>query len=132
MKAKIVVMLLAVGFLFACNKRVIRSIEDDMTDGLWRVSYFYENGFNKTIDYENYTFNFNDNGTVNAYFSDLLVTGTWNISSKNRHIKFYLSFPEPLDDLSDDWEVLSNSSGRIELKDVSGDGSVDYLIFTKL
>jgi hypothetical protein len=38
----------------------------------------------------------------------------------------------PYDELSDDWEVESYSDTKIELKDKSGDGSIDYLTIEKI
>jgi hypothetical protein len=40
--------------------------------------------------------------------------------------------PTPYDELSDDWEVESYSENKIELKDKSSDGSVDYLTIEKI
>lgn len=132
MKTKILIALLALGMLVACKKKTIRSIENDMSDGTWKISLFQEDGFNETSDYEIYTFNFENNGSVIASNNGFSVTGSWNVGKDDGHVEFNLTLPIPLDDLSDDWEVVSNSSTKLELKDVSGDGSVDYLTFIKL
>lgn len=132
MKAKILIALLALGMLVACKKKTIRTIDNDMSDGIWKISLFQEDGFNETSDYEIYTFNFEDNGSVIASNNGFSVTGSWSVGKDDGHVEFNLSMPIPLDDLSDDWEVISNSSTKLELKDVSGDGSVDYLTFIKL
>lgn len=132
MKAKIIIALLAFGMLVACKKKTIRTIDNDMSDGIWKISLFQEDGFNETSDYEIYTFNFEDNGSVIASNNGFSVTGSWSVGKDDGHVEFNLSMPIPLDDLSDDWEVISNSSTKLELKDVSGDGSVDYLTFIKL
>jgi hypothetical protein len=46
------------------------------------------------------------------------------------------SSPAPadfIDDLSDDWDILSYSATKIELIDVSGgNGGTDYLTFEKI
>jgi hypothetical protein len=39
----------------------------------------------------------------------------------------------PFESITDDWDVLSASSSKIELKHTSGgDGSIDYLTFEKI
>ena len=45
---------------------------------------------------------------------------------------FELIMDNILDELEDDWEVVEFTATQIRLKDVSGgDGSTDYLYFTK-
>jgi hypothetical protein len=36
-----------------------------------------------------------------------------------------------LADLSDDWKIVSIDADRLELKDISSDGSMDILVFEK-
>lgn len=132
MKSKILIALLALGMLVGCKKKTIRTIENDMSDGTWKISLFQENGYNHTSDYEIYTFNFDSNGSVQASNNGYKVNGSWDVGRDDGHIEFNLSMPSPLDELSEDWEVVSNSSSKLELKDINGGGSVDYLTFSKL
>lgn len=132
MKTKILIALLALGMLVGCKKKTIRTIENDMSDGTWKISLFQENGYNHTSDYEIYTFNFNSNESVQATNNGYKVNGSWVVGRKNGHIEFNLMMPSPLEDLSAGWEVVSNSTTKLELKDINGGGSVDYLTFTKL
>lgn len=103
-----------------------------MSDGTWKISLFQEDGFNHTSDYDIYTFNFDENGSVQASNNGYKVNGSWSVGKDDGHIEFNLTLSSPLEDLSDDWEVVSNSANKLELKDISGDGSVDYLTFFKL
>lgn len=132
MKTKILIALLALGMLVGCKKKTIRTIEDDMSEGTWKISVFQEDGFNRTSDYEIYTFNFDRNGSVQASNNGYKVNGSWNVGKDDGHIEFNLNMPSPLEDLTDDWEVVRNTSNKLELKDISGNGSVDYLTFIKL
>jgi hypothetical protein len=46
------------------------------------------------------------------------------------NITFNLS--TELDELSDDWDIITQSSTRIELEDSNDDATVDYLTFEKI
>lgn len=133
MKKVTVFALLGFGLLAGCaKKQTIKSVENDMIEGSWKVTLFEEDGVNETSDYSGYTFTFNDDGTVKAVGATT-VNGNWSNYKDDDHVDFDLVLPVPLDDLSDDWEITNNSSSILELKDVSGgDGSVDYLTFKKI
>lgn len=120
--------------LLSCGKKkIIKEIDEDIIDGTWRVSLFEEDGVNETSDYTGYVFTFKSDGTVKAASGAGVVNGVWSTNKDDGHVDFNLTLPAPLDDLSDDWEVVNNSSNTLELKDISGgDGSVDYLTFKKI
>ena len=48
-------------------------------------------------------------------------------------LKFYLNFDSAgsLGELTEDWKIISVTSTRIELKDESGDGTIETLVFEK-
>ena len=48
-------------------------------------------------------------------------------------LKVYLNFGEnsPFNELTDDWDFVSVVDGRIELKDISGDGTITTLVLEK-
>ncbi len=95
------------------------------------MTLFEEDGINETSDYSAYSFTYKTDGSVIATLSSASVNGSWKSEKDDDHVDFILTLPVPLDDLSDDWEVLSNTSTKLELKDVSGDGSIDLLTFEK-
>lgn len=132
MKKTAIIVLAGVGILASCSKKqTIKAIDEDLTQGTWKVTLFEEDGVNETSDYSAYSFTFNSDGNVTAALSSASVSGTWKSEKDDDHVDFILTLPIPLDDLSDDWEVVSNSSTKLELKDVSGDGSIDRLTFEK-
>jgi hypothetical protein len=65
----------------------------------------------------------------------LQLIGSWiRCGSSSDDLDFNISFASPPDfeELSDDWDFISQSSSKIELIDVSGgNGGTDYLTFEK-
>lgn len=124
-------------FAASCKKQTINKIENSIVEGEWKVTLYEEDGNNETSDYNDYRFKFNSDGSVTVQPGMLTViyTGTWKTEKDSDHVDFILNFSTPanLEDLSDDWEVLSESKTKLELEDVSGgDGSIDKLTFEKI
>lgn len=133
MKITTSLVIFSIFMLSSCGKKqTIKSIEEDIISGKWKVSLFQEDGVNETSDFSTYEFIFSPDGTVIASASGVSTNGSWGTSKDDDHKDFNLSLQVPLDELSDDWEVLSNTSDKIELKDISGDGSVELLTFQKI
>ena len=105
------------------------TIEDELTDGVWYVTYFFDD-YDETSDFSTYSFTFNADGTALAD-NGMQTSGSWSTYTDSGVAKLDLNFGpmEPLEELMDDWEILSVSSDEIQLRDVSGDGSTDYLTF---
>lgn len=102
-----------------------------LVDGLWTVSSYLDDGNDETNDYNGFNFDFASDGVVIAD-NGTATNGTW--AAQNGDNKLVLDFGAimPLDELNDDWDVISVSDTQIQLRDVSGgDGSVDNLIFVK-
>lgn len=105
------------------------AIEDELTDGVWYVTYFFDD-YDETSDFNGYTFTFNADGTAIAD-NGTQTSGSWSTYTDSGVEKLDLNFGimEPLEELQDDWEIIFVSSDEIQLRDVSGDGSVDQLTF---
>lgn len=105
------------------------AIEDQLTDGVWYVTYFFDD-YDETSDFNGYSFTFNADGTALAD-NGMQTSGSWSTYADSGVEKLDLNFGtmDPLEELQDDWEILSVSADLIELRDVSGDGSVDQLTF---
>ena len=105
------------------------AIEDQLTDGVWYVTYFFDD-YDETSDFNGYSFTFNADGTALAD-NGMQTSGSWSTYADSGVEKLDLNFGtmDPLEELQDDWEILSVSADLIELRDVSGDGSVDKLTF---
>ncbi len=114
------------------------------TDGEWVVSSYIDDGDDETSDYTTFTLHFMESGVLHG--TDLLSSssspyeGSWSISDSNSDddslddLDFNINFNvgNKLDDLSDDWDIISYSDTEIKLIDVSGGGGgTDYLTLTK-
>lgn len=112
--------------------------------GSWQITNFNDSGQDETSDFTGYSFVFNEDGIFTASNGVTTQTGTWSITNDSDDddddsddIDFNIFFPVPdssdFEDLNDDWDIVSITTSRIELRDVSGgDGSVEILVFEKL
>ena len=104
-----------------------------LTSGTWYISYFQEDDDIETDDFAGYNFTFASNGTSIAVKNAISTNGTWNVFVDSGQNKLELTFNDDnLDELEEDWRIIEFSTTVIKLKHVSGgDGSIDYLTFTK-
>lgn len=124
----------------------IQLVKNELASGQWIISKFIDSGKDETSDFTGFVFVFNTNGALSAKKGTLEYIGTWSItkSSGNSNSQgnddsqddldftIFFNLTNEFEDLNDDWDILSHSTTKIELNDVSGgDGSVDYLTFTK-
>ncbi|WP_299115791.1 hypothetical protein [uncultured Winogradskyella sp.] len=125
------------------NSQQIAQAVSTAQSGTWRITNFNDSGQNETSDFNGYNFSFNSDGTLVATNGSNTVNGTWSVtddssssSSSSDDIDFNIFFPVPasnnFEDLNDDWDIVSISSTRIELIDISGgNGGTDMLTFEK-
>ncbi len=111
-----------------------QQLRDVLTDGLWYVALFLEDGEeDETSNFNSFSFDFLTNGQVLALNSTTTLTGTWNVSGSDNALKLILNFNDvyPLDELDDDWDVDEFNSIIVKLRD-DDDPDADILIFEKL
>jgi hypothetical protein len=111
----------------------ISEIENILTDGTWRVSYFFDDT-DETTDYSGYIFTFADNGTATAVSGATTINGTWDVRQDDGVVKLDVNFgaTTPWDDLQDDWDIIEHTNNRIVMEDESGgSGEIDYLTLEK-
>lgn len=126
------------------NSQQIAEIASTAQSGTWRITNFNDSGQNETSDFAGYNFAFNTDGSLVADNGSNTITGTWSVtddsnsssSSSDDDIDFNIFFSVPatsnFEDLNDDWDIVSTSSTRIELIDISGgNGGTDMLTFEK-
>jgi len=115
-------------------------LEAYVEDGTWSITKFIDSGTDETNDFAGYAFTFNSNGVLNANNGTNNYDGRWSISDSNSDddsqddLDFNINFnlTNDFEDLSDDWDIISYSSTKIELIDESGgNGDADYLTFEK-
>lgn len=129
--------------LSSCNKdknSVQNEVETSVSSGTWRITKFIDSGSDETSNFTGYTFSFNSSDVLSATNGTNTYTGTWSITDSNSNddtqddLDFNINFAlsNNFQDLSDDWDFVSQSSTKIELIDVSGGGGgTDYLTFEK-
>ncbi|WP_162984869.1 hypothetical protein [Mesonia aquimarina] len=129
------------------NAALVAEITNNVQDGNWLITSFIDSNQDETNDFNGYTFTFADNGELIATNNSTTLTGTWSVtddddsnddsSSDDDDIDFNIFFPvdddNDFEDLNDDWDIVNQSSTKIELIDVSGgNGGTDYLTFEKI
>jgi hypothetical protein len=108
---------------------------DVIASGTWIISYFQEDDDNETATYNGYNFTFASNGNLTAVKNSVTINGTWDEYLDSGQRKLQLTFTngdDDFDELEEDWRIIEFSATVIRLKHISGgDGSSDYLTFTK-
>lgn len=121
----------------ATNDGDITEISNFLMAGDWMVAQYKDAGVDETMDYEGMDFSFQAEHQLTVSTNmDPLKTGLWRvIRDSEGKLKVYLNLGDDNDALSeftDDWDLHSVTEGRIELHDVSGDGSMDILVFERI
>lgn len=109
------------------------NVQANATNGTWRITLYMDDNKNETTNYTGYIFTFNTNGAATAVKNAETKNGTWSSYVDDGKVKFQIAFGNlpPLDEISDDWNILELTGNKIKLEDISGDGSKDYLTFEK-
>lgn len=103
-------------------------LSDTLTaaNSVWTVSSFVDEGINGTASFAGYELSFSTTGSVSAQNGNSTTTGTW--SSKKNATELELDFDTDniLDELDEDWAIVSVSATQITLEDINEDnGSVE-------
>lgn len=101
--------------------------------GSWKITLFNDSGKDETSSYSDYTFTFSG-GIVTGSKSNGTANGTYAYKLDDSKHKFILNFTSPssFSELSDDWQIMEQTSTKIRLEDVSGgNGGTDLLTFEK-
>ncbi|MDC8003811.1 hypothetical protein POV27_07095 [Aureisphaera galaxeae] len=107
-------------------------LADILSDGIWEVALYTDDGSDETIDYEGYDITFDIDGTVTADNGSNTNNGTWEALNADNTLLLDFGADFPFDEFNDDWDVLSVSDTMVELQDVSGGGGgTDVLILEK-
>lgn len=135
---------MALAVLPSCNKDDddaidvnTQNVSNTVMGGSWKVTYFIDDdNDNETSKFADYRFTFNADGTVSATRSANVKAGTWLVRRDDGRTELELDFndnDDPLDELDEDWEVVSLTNVKITLRDLDDDGDDDeYLTFEKI
>ena len=122
----------------------VEEVQDFVTNGKWQVGYFFNADKDETEKYSQYTFQFLPNGLLAASDGPASLSGGWSVMHQSDSnddsrdygdIDFNISFTSVpvLAELSEDWEIISASNTKIELRNISGgNGSIDLLTLQKV
>lgn len=112
-----------------------------VNQGTWRVTLYNDSGTIKTSNFTGYNFTFGSGSSLTATNGSNTYNGTWSVTSSNSNddspsndLDFNIGFSTPASfaDLTDDWDIVTYTASKIELRDVSGgNGGTDLLTFEK-
>jgi len=86
--------------------------------GDWQVTYFFDKDKEETHKFENYTFRFEDDGTMKAFLSGALMsTGTWSVRASSNKFVIEVEGTDALNELTDDWLIIEKTDRKIILRD---------------
>tara|TARA_B100000780_G_C21082053_1_gene435776 strand:- start:684 stop:1157 length:474 start_codon:yes stop_codon:yes gene_type:complete len=146
------VVLMSVFSFFACDKDddsnddnvtgdVSVVVRTNMQRGTWRITEFIDSGSNETNHYVGYVFTFNSNSTLEAFDGTETFAGTWSVikdgsdddDASDYDFVIAFSAANELQELNDDWDIVSQSETQLVLIDISGgNGETDYLTFERI
>lgn len=115
-------------------------VSNTVKSGNWRITYFNDSGTDETSNFTGYAFTFGNSNVLTATNTSNTYTGSWSITDSNSNddsisdLDFNIGFTTPpnFEELTEDWEILSRTDIKIELKHISGGGGgTDYLTFEK-
>ena len=119
--------------LAACHKDDDKPSNNNLQlGGDWIISHFMEDGVDETSDFSGYTFRFSNN-VITATKNGSTTSGTYATGTDDSKSKLIIDLgsADPLEELNEDWVILSSTSTTLQLQHVSGgDGSTDMLTFT--
>jgi len=141
--------------LFMLNVASMCSSDDDNTpatvdptpvintaqSGTWRITLFNDSGTNETSNFTGYNFTFASGNVLTATNGTNTYNGTWSVTSDtsgddspSNDLDFNIAFSSPPDfeELTEDWNIITYTTTKIQLIHVSGGGGgTDYLTFEK-
>lgn len=114
-------------------------IETTLTSNTWIITKYIDSGTDELYHYNGFEFTFGSGNVLTASNGTNTYIGTWSLtddtdddSPNDLDMIIFFASPEAFAELSDDWDIVSSTSSKIELLDVSGgSGEIDYLTFER-
>ncbi len=120
-------------------------IQGNVQSGTWKITNFNDSGNDETYHFNGFSFTFHSSGVLTATNGTVTHNGNWSITNDSSNdddnsngssdIDFNIYFAPTIphfEELTEDWDIISQSTTKIQLRHVSGgDGSVDNLTFEK-
>ncbi|MEO9892207.1 hypothetical protein [Aurantibacter sp.] len=117
----------------------VAAIKTIIMSGDWYISNYFDSENQLTTDYDDFIFNFNENGTIAATDGSSSLSGAWQLKNENSDdessaviIEVHFSSPDTFKKLSEDWEVEKYTDSQVELR-YTGDEEegISLLTFAK-
>lgn len=112
-----------------------------VNNGTWRVTLYEDSSVDETSNFTGYNFSFGAGNVLTATNGTNTYSGTWSVTSDNslddspsNDLDFNIAFSTPANfaELTEDWNIISYTSTKIQLIHVSGGGGgTDYITFEK-
>lgn len=139
---KKVLLLFLVLALFSCRKedaKFKKQTENILIGGLWYIDHYSNRGENETAYFSSYKMMFAQDGKLSATNGAITCTGYWDVIHENPNensvddLRLLLNFPayNYFQELNNDWEFITISAERVELKHSNEDGNLAYLTILK-
>lgn len=110
-------------------------IRNAMMGGDWVVASYVENNVDNTVNFSGFGTSFRAENQMDIKEgATIFATGLWRVlRNKDGELKVYLNYGDnlPMDELTEDWTFVSIAEGRLELKDISDDGTITRLVLEK-
>jgi hypothetical protein len=116
-------------------------IINTVNQGTWRVTLYNDSGTIKTSNFTGYNFTFGSGNVLTTINGSTTYNGSWSVTSGDSNddnpsndLDFNIGFTTPVNfsELTDDWDIVTYTASKIELRDVSGgNGGTDLLTFEK-
>jgi hypothetical protein len=122
------------------NDNTKSEIENIVKKDTWRITKYIDSGDDELHHFTGYNFTFGESSVLTASNGTNTHTGTWSItndsssddSSDDLDFNIFFASPNDFEELSEDWDIISQSATKIELIDISGgNGGTDYLTFER-
>jgi hypothetical protein len=118
---------LSIFAMTSCSKDDLSDITvteaEALAGGSWKVVYYYDNGDGVSNDFNGYTFEFNDDGTLTATTGGTTFTGTWFVENSDddpaydKEMKIAITGNEQMDDLDGSWLIAELTDNVMKFKD---------------
>jgi hypothetical protein len=104
-----------------------------LQDGVWRITWYWDQDKDETSDFSGYEFYFRDDQTLDAIGNGNTISGSWQMLSDDgtQRLVLYLTDTKPLSGLNDDWVIIESSQDRIRLRD-DNDTHLEELTFERI
>ncbi|WP_340066077.1 hypothetical protein [Ascidiimonas aurantiaca] len=115
------------------NDGEAQEVRSFIINSTWLVASYFSDGVDGTANFSGYEFGFDTEGKVVVEGNGQMVEGSWVVYLDNDSIDFDMNLGEndPFNNLNEDWEVVSATETRIELKQTNDNMVTKTIVFEK-